>query len=87
MIKNKSSDYILGIITGVYFMWGLIHLFWWLALSNGGYKGNGAKFFPLTGDILDYDISELLFYTIVPVLIYFAIKLLRSKSTKEEDKP
>lgn len=58
-----------------YLIWIAVNLL--LLLSLGTIKFSNGEFYPFEGfdEIKDYDISEFLVYTIIPLLIIIAIKL------------
>jgi hypothetical protein len=63
----------------IYLIWELVHLGFWI--SNGSNVSNDfsrAQFYPFPQsfswhcfDLSFYDITELIFYTIAPVFIYY----------------
>jgi hypothetical protein len=70
----------------IYLTWVLIHFGLWV--SNGAKSNDYVRgyFYPFTNRVSNhffktyyYDITEFLFYTIVPILIYYIITLFKSK--------
>jgi hypothetical protein len=76
----------------IYLVWVLVHLTLWVIAKQHEYNtrffypfgmkdpyGNGLEYVrkPFTIDYV-YDSSELLFYTIAPILIYYIITLFNS---------
>ena len=70
-----------------YLLWVITQMVMLMIGGNIHYRYFGRGFFPWDGEHWDYsyDLSEFLFYTIVPVLIYKAIVLLRPEPTKEDE--
>jgi len=71
----------------IYLTWVLLHFGLWV-LNGAKIKSSYVRgyFYPLTNhigghffDTFYYDITEFLFYTIVPILIYYIITLFKSK--------
>jgi len=78
-------------VIAVYLAWELIHLTFWVLAKQHEYSRRGFFPFglkhrtngsyirePFTIDYV-YDITEFLFYTIAPILIYYIITLFNSK--------
>ena len=56
-----------------------------LLYQHNDYGGRG-RFWPImTLDVTEYDISEFLFYMIVPAIIYVAISLLKPKKIRNSN--
>lgn len=63
-------------LIGVYLFWCLLHIsFWLIFLKDHAQK---EKFWPFSNrvELEDYDISELLFYCLIPAAIIFLIRYL-----------
>ena len=91
-MKNISNK-----IKGFYLLWCGLHFL--LFLFADTYSNKDHIFFPFAGKYLIrfteydvdaftlsvYDYTELLAYTIVPVILYFAYKLITSPESKSEN--
>ena len=79
-------------LKGGYLLWVVVHIFMWVA--TGSHSHASSYFYPFTEgsyfrggfahhisfmDARFYDYTEFLTYLIVPVLLYFAYKLIRPK--------
>lgn len=86
-LNGKYANSLMGIslrdwrYSQYFLLWLFMHFSIWL-LSGGETRLGDRDFYPFTNDGLSdiqytYDISELLLYTITPLLIYLAIKFIR----------
>ena len=79
-------------VKGGYLLWVVVQMVLLMASmgNNGMHPIKKNWIFPLEINesrsfVWSYDWTEFLFYLIVPVLIYYAIKLLRPEPTKEDE--
>ena len=77
-------------VKGGYLLWVVIHMTLAMVNSENFWYWEEDDFYPFLwgfpdsfGDVWAYNISEFLFYTIVPVLVYKAIVLLRPQPEPE----
>ena len=69
-------------VLGYFLIWIAIHLLFLLVFSDGMFSSENMgtdNFWPFCGDEGNYDITEFLFYTIVPPLVFFIIYLFASE--------
>jgi hypothetical protein len=84
-MKMKASNR----IKGIYLLWVSIHITLWLVSGNFFSKTTyeAKSFFPFHTNWSDlgfdnwkvYDISELLVYTLVPLVLYYSFRLIFGK--------
>jgi len=66
-------------IIGIFLFWILIQL---LLFSITGFGGSNRWFFPFEGDLNDYDVTEFVFYTLSPILLFFLYLCFRQEINK-----
>jgi len=78
-------------LKAIYIVWGFIHF---VLLLTGSLFRHRQDFYPieyikrkqdLTFDVDAYDYSEFLIFLLIPIIIYYVIKLWNKKDAKEPD--
>lgn len=73
-------EFIPNKVKSIYVLWILLNIFFWFYGGLGGLKYH-REFFPYYHwhwvSLREYDLSELLVYTIVPIVLYFAYYLFK----------
>lgn len=89
-MKNFLSS-IPNRIKAIYIVWAFIHF---VLLLTGSLFRHRQDFYPfeyikrkqvLTFDVDAYDYSEFLIYLLIPIIIYYVIKLWNKKDAKKPD--
>jgi len=85
MKKVLSQLGITNKVIGIYIVWITINLLIALFTSQQFFEYDD-DFAPFSEGLRDYDYSEFIFYTIIPVLLFVAYKLINSeKKNKTKD--
>lgn len=82
MKKLLSQLGITNKIIGIYIVWMTLNLLIALFTEQPFFEYD-EDFAPFSRGLKDYDFSEFVFYTIVPVLLFVAYKLINSDKKKE----
>ena len=82
MKKLLSQLGITNKIVGIYIVWVTLNFLIALFTEQSFFEYD-EDFAPFSRGFIDYDFSEFVFYTIIPVLLFVAYKLINSDKKKE----